>query len=121
MLLEPLVHLEAARPQFCQRPETAGDFPGRGRGGVAVETAVKPGWGAAWEIWWYNGNLLENYWKYGDLWDLPSGNQTWLAGKWTIKIKVSDFPNNTFIYRAFSIAMFEEMKGLTGIGWYEIP
>ena len=32
--------------------------------------------------------------------DIPSGNQTWLAGKWTIEI--SDCPINTSIDRGFS-------------------
>ena len=37
--------------------------------------------------------------------DLPSENQTWRAGKWTIEI--CDYPINTSIDRGLSITMFD--------------
>ena len=39
---------------------------------------------------------------------VPCGNQTWLAGKWTIEI--GDFPIRTSIHRGFSIAMFDYQR-----------
>ena len=41
---------------------------------------------------------------------IPSGNQTWRAGKWTIEI--SDFPIKASIYSGFYVAMFDYQRVL---------
>ena len=47
------------------------------------------------------------------LFGLPSGNQTWFAGKRTIEI--SDFLIKTSIHRGFSIAMFDYQRVFTDL------
>ena len=73
--------------------------------------------GNLWEVWWFMGNIWEIWWymviheiyeKYGNLWDLTFGNQTWLAGKRTKE--TSDFPISKPLFSSgiFQLAMFQK-------------
>ena len=53
---------------------------------------------------WWMGYMIITHGRYiGLIYKIPSGNQTWLAGKWTIEIEISDCPkkNTSIQFRNF--------------------